>query len=690
MKSWHDLETYSEVPITNGTHSYAEKAEILLWTYAVEDGPVQVWDLTAEPGIPSGLSDILVSDMECWWHNGGMFDRVILKHAFPFADPIQRDRWRDTMVQALCHGLPGSLGTLCEIFNLPTDVAKDKRGKQLIQMFCKPQPANQKLRRKTRETHPVEWAEFIDYAKSDISAMRALHSKMPKWNYPNNKFELDLWHRDQDINMRGVYVDIDLARGAIAAVDVAQKGLADRVAEATDGEVQAATQRDKLLQHILAEYGVSLPDMTSATLERRLADPDLPEGVRELIGIRLQASVSSVSKYKRLLKGVSSDGYIRGLLQFSGAPRTQRWAGRLLQPQNFLRPTLPQADVDFGIEAFKIGCADLIADNVMELAANCMRGVIIAPPGKKIVVSDLSNIEGRAAAYLAGEAWKLTAFRQYDDGTGPDLYVMAYAKAFRVALDSVDKDQRQIGKVMELAFGYAGGVGAWLTFAAAYGIDLQDLTDRVLDTLPSDVCEEAQGFWDWSVETKRNTFGMSRETFIVCDGLKRVWRHAHPRIENLWRELENAARDAIANPGIAFAARLVLIIREGNWLRIMLPSGDCLSYPSPRVDDSGAISYLGMNQYTHKWSRIKTYGGKLFENTCQKFARNCMAHNMPRIEEAGYDVRLTVHDEIITYAPDEPEFNAEHLSALLANTLKWAPEMPLAAAGFESYRYRKG
>lgn len=686
MKTWHDLETYSTVPITAGAHAYAEKAEVLLWAYAVEDGPVKVWDVTEGKKMPVDLEQIVLNDGEMWWHNGGMFDRVVLANVMPVVyNNIERTRWRDTMVQALCHGLPGALGTLGDIFKLDANQAKDKRGRQLILMFCKPKKDGT---RNTRLTHPVEWREFKEYAASDINAMRALHRKMPKWNYPNNEFELSLWQLDQKINMRGVCVDTILATKAIKAVNAAQIILAAAVREKTDGEVEAATQRDKLLRHVLQAHGVALPDLQASTLKRRIEDSNLPVAVRELLELRLQSATSSTSKYKRVIGGASADGRLRGLLQFSGASRTQRWAGRLFQPQNIMRPNLPQEEIDFGIEAIKNGCEDLITDNVMRLAANCMRGVVTVPPGKKLVVSDLSNIEGRAAAYLAGETWKIQAFRDFDAGIGPDLYLLSYANAFRVPVAGVTKQQRQIGKVMELAFAYGGGVGAWLTFAAAYNIDLDALTAQVYDTLPNDVRSEAENMYRWSIDTKRPTYGMAEKTFIVCDGLKRVWRRAHPAICSMWPALESAAKRAINTTETYCAGEHVSFVKNGAWLRMLLPSGDCLAYPAAKIND-GAITYMGMNQYSQKWSMIYTYGGKLFENLCQKFARNIMAHNMSRIDDAGYQIVLTVHDELITEAPDNKNFTETTLSKMLAVPPMWAKEIPLAAAGFESKRYKK-
>lgn len=687
-----DLETYSDVPITHGTHTYAQGAEILLFAWAIDDGPVSVWDVTSDDPIPAQLYAALVDlGVKLCAHNSH-FDRTILRH---FADArlsgVRKRvgaprRWRDTMVKALAHSLPGALGDLCEILKIPTDKAKDKAGKQLIQLFCKPRPATSKIRRATSATHPEEWRRFVEYAALDIEAMRAIDKKLPAWNYQG--VELNLWHLDQRINDRGVAIDTELVQASIRAVDRAQKILAHRTQELTDGAVQAATQRDAMLKHLVAEYGVELPDLQMATLERRIADPDLPLELRELLAIRLQASTTSTAKYKTLARATSEDGRLRGTLQFNGASRTGRWAGRLFQPQNLPRPSLKQEQIDLGIEALKADAEDLLFPNVMELTSSAIRGCIIAPAGKKLVVSDLSNIEGRDQAWLAGEEWKLEAFRAFDAGTGHDLYKLAYAKSFGVEPGAVTKDQRQVGKVQELALGYEGGVGAFLTFAAAYSIDLEAMAEQARDAIPQNIINEANSALAWTKLNKRPTFGLSDRAWIVCDSFKRSWRYAHPAIASMWGELRDAVRQAITKPGVTYTCRALRIRRDGAWLRIRLPSGRFLCYPSPQVED-GQISYMGINQYSRKWSRLKTYGGKLFENVCQAVARDVLTHNMPAIEAAGYQIVLTVHDEVICEAPDSDEFNADHLSGLLSTNPPWAPGMPLAAGGFEAYRYRK-
>src|SRR3569833_787694 len=223
------------------------------------------------------------------WHNGGMFDRAVLKHAMPTVyEAVPIDRWHDTMAQAPAHSLPGSLDALCEILNVPQDQRKLKTGKQLIQLFCKPRPKSSVLRRATRSTHPVVWVLFLSFALAVFPSMRAVHKKLPTWNYSGA--EMALWQLDQAINMRGAAVDTELARAAIRAVERAQKHLAARTRELTNNQVESATKRDKLLAHLLVEYGVDLPDLQKSTLERRVDDPSLPWALRELLAIRLQAS----------------------------------------------------------------------------------------------------------------------------------------------------------------------------------------------------------------------------------------------------------------------------------------------------------------------------------------------------------------------------------------------------------------
>lgn len=602
-----DTETYSTTPIKHGGYRYTADCEAMLVTYALDDGPVQLWDATESMLMPNDLSDALEDQSVIITAHNSNFDRNVLKHALGF--DITIERFRCTMMRAMLHGLPGGLDKLSDIFKLG-DKAKDKKGHALLMMFCKP---NKHGGRNTRETHPEEWDGFKRYAVHDIIAMRELDRLLPKWNCSAS--ELSYWYLDQRSNDRGVAIDTGLAEGALRAVNKEQRALKQRTRDLTNEELESTTKRDKMLEYMLEAYGVSLPDLQMATIERRLADPDLPIELKELLNIRLQASTTSTSKYTAMLKAVNDDGRVRGLIQFCGAIRTGRDAGRTVQPQNFpSRDLMPMADIENGIVLLQNDAADLVYDNVMKLTSSCLRQTLIAAPGKKLIAADLSNIEGRYLAWAAGEEWKVQAFRDFDTGEGHDLYVLAYSRAFRMEPEGVTKAERQIGKVMELALGFAGGVGAFLTFAAGYNLDLDNLAEVAYTSLPEDIRKEAEGFYEWTVKQKRSTFGLPPQVFVTCESFKRLWREAHPQIVGLWDGLESIVRQAVTQTGQTFTFGKFKARRDGQWLRLVMPSGRALCYPYPQVDDKGQISFMGVDQYTRKWQRIKTFGGKLVEN----------------------------------------------------------------------------
>jgi len=652
-----DTETFCETPIGNGTHAYAADAEVMIVSYAFDDEPAVSWDAVTEgvtlpPRVEAALADESINIVG---HNFAMFDRNVLRHN-DIIIPISRIH--DTMTQALAHGMPGGLDKLCDIYRVPAALAKSKEGRRLIMLFCKPLPKNRKLRRATPETHPVEWDEFLDYARLDIESMRHLYKHMPRWNYPDNKEEFALYCLDQTINDRGIAIDTELVDAAITTVAHEKGRLNAEVHVATDGELQSAMQRDLLLKRLLEAYGVGLPDMQKATLERRIMDPDLPLAARELLMLRLESSMTSVTKYKTLAKAVSDDGRFRGGLQFCGAPRTGRWSGRTFQPHNLPRPSRKAAAIEEAIEIIKSGVGDLLLDNTNSWLSDAIRGCIVAGEGNKLVVSDLSNIEGRVIAWLAGEDWKLRAFRDYDEGTGPDIYVQTAAGILNKPLDKITGLERQnYGKVPELACGFGGAAGAFAAMSAIFGLEMSD--------------EEV--------------------TEVV-----RAWRAKHPQIVSLWYGLEDAARRALDVPGTACRYRGVSFEKWRSWLLMHLPSGRrlCYAHPlivdHPKFENATSISYGGVNSYTRRWERLHTYGGKLAENGCQATARDVMACNMPAAEGAGYRIVLTVHDELVTETLDNPSMTPVGLSAILATTPRWADDtLPIAAAGYEAKRYRK-
>lgn len=628
-----DVETYNEVPIGVGTARYAETAELMVISYAIDDGPVEVIDLTSK-------SASTVAFMHAWHaadlvvaHNVP-FDRTILA-----TKGIERplNQWHCTQAQALAHSLPGALGKLSEIYNLG-DAAKDKAGRALIQLFCKPRPKTAKTRRATRDTHTVEWQQFLDYAGQDIVALRELYWKLPRWNLTPT--EREAWMLNMTINERGLFIDQDLATAAIATCERAKAVLQERTEDVTGTDL--SVQQTAQLKALLKAYGVDLPNMQASTLERRLEDPDLPEPVKELIQIRLETVQTSNAKWPKLLSSVSSDGRLRFTSQFCGASRTGRDSGRIFQPLNLPRPPKYLKGGTVFVEAIKRGMAELIYDNPMEVTSAALRGALVAPPGRKLVVADLNAIEGRVAAWVAGEQWKLDAYAR-----GEDLYVLSYAQSFGKRPEDVTADERQIGKVEELALGFGGAAGAFGTMSAAYGVTLSDA--RVAEVV-------------------------------------KAWRRANPKIVQCWWDLEYAVKSATTTDSGEWAYLNLRIKKQSAWLRIILPSGRSLSYAQPKIED-GQFTYMGLNQYTRKWERISSYGGKLFENVVQAIARDVLVEGMKRVEAIDYDIVLTVYDEIVA---ETAEYNCvEEMIDLLTTVPHWAPGLPLAANGFETDRYRK-
>lgn len=618
MILWLDLETYSETPITDGAYKYAGMAKVLLFSYAIDDAPARVCDVAHGEPLPDDVEAAL-RDPSCTLiaHNA-QFDRTILKMYRPVvADPR---RWKDSMIKAYSLSLPGSLGDLCAYFGLPTDKAKDKEGKALIQKFCLPRKSVSTLFDDADDLQYLpspdngDWQKFMNYARLDVEAMREIWKRMPSWN-DTPEFWAE-WHIDQDINDRGMRIDTELARCAVEACADAAKASNRRVREITNGAVNTAGQRDALIEYLNAN-GVPCTDLKKSSLEALLDDPSLPDDVRELVLVRCQGAKASVKKYDALLRSTCADGRLRGCLLFCGAQKTGRWAGRLFQPQNLPRGTLTPDQVEIAIDGFKHGMASTLYNGVPSVAASCLRGTIIAPPGEKLVVADLSNIEGRVLAWIAGEQWKLDAFRAYDRGEGVDLYKATYARTFGVKPEDVTKKQRQIGKVLELAMGYMGGVGSFLAFATMYGVDLKVLAEHTYEALPKSKIYEAHDQWDF-FSKKGATNDLDEDTWTALNAIKLAWRDAHPAIRKFWDETE-------LRVGAAFDASCFVppstypctFYNTTFGLACRLPSGRVMAYPRAELAEDGErclFKYYAPLRVRKGFAMCKTHAGKIVEN----------------------------------------------------------------------------
>lgn len=727
-----DFETFSGADLKKvGSYAYAEHptTEVLVCTYAFDDEPVQVWDCTDGSDMPGDLHRALRrlvkpnSRIKMVWHNGGLFDRLIMKHCWGFDIPVSNTI--DTMIWAFRHALPGSLEALCEVLGVSADNAKDKRGKALIKRFSKPTPKNYKIRRYTSETHPDEWALFIKYAVSDITAMREVFHKLPRWG--NSEFEDRVLELDQLINDRGFKVDVELAEAAIEAVEKHKAQLQEEAQRKYGGSL---TGNDFL--PILRELAPAhrIHNAQKSTLNDLLADDDLPDDARTIIEMRLGAASTASTKYNPLLLGRSSDDRRRGCLQYGGAKRTLRWAGKGFQPQNLARGYYHDDELDKGISALLKGRAHRRFD-VAKLTASTVRSCIIPEAGHKFVVADYSNVEGRGLAWLAGEETALDTFR-----AGLDIYCVTAGKMFGMDPDDIKKnfkEIRQIGKACELGLGYEGGVGAFVTFAKNLGLDLIEMAKTMDGTFPDHIWAATARGYEWAriQEAKRPphpgekddrpSYILDKKVWRTCDAIKRMWRESHPETVAFWRDLKDGILAAVRNPGREFWAgahlrrngeRAIRIWRTvefdssgrkvpGWWLCMELPSGRILSYPGigvsvtketdedGRVNTNVRIKYQGENQLTRQWTTLYTHGGKACENIVQALCRDLLAYAMINVEGGGYPIVLSVHDELVCETPDTPEYTVGELEKLMCALPEWAEGFPLVAEGQELKRYAK-
>ena len=673
-----DIETYSETPIKSGTAKYAEDAEVLLVAYAIDDGPSFVWDKTRDDKPADNLLVALHDpDVKIVAHNA-MFERHVLFYEPLFCHATQDiKRWHCTMVQAMLHGFPGSLSGVCQALSIPEDAQKGKEGRKLIGRFCSPAAKNHKADRYDRHSHPDEWRRFVEYARQDIVATREIHNRLPTWN---NSLDMPLWHIDQAINDRGFQVDTALANAGAAASIEEKEIIKARFTELVNGEVRSPTQRAVLHAYMTYRWSIDIPDTKRDTFEAYLRDdPDAPAELVELMQLVMSANKTSTAKYATMASAVSRDGRFRCGLAFSGAARTRRYAGRTFQPQNLPSRGLPaQDEIDAYAQALRDGNhRDKNVDHNMYASA-ALRNLIVAPEGRTLAVADYSAIEGRVLAWLAGETWKLRAYEE-----GQDIYKHTASAILGKPIDQITKDERNsFGKVPELALGYQSGAVGLSKFADMYGFKFLDFGDTIKRTSYQHYCK-AQEYWDlWGHE---NAKGMDRSEWLMCETVKLAWRGANRNITMLWGDMNQAVRGGGGPVGDLLHA---CFQKENGipYLTILLPSARRIAYARPHITDS-SISVEEVNSLTRQWGRSNTYAGRLVQNATQSVARDVLVDAIPGIEAAGFEVVLSVHDEIIAECPAGTD--GQDMGDIMAKGHSWTEGLPLEADGFTAHRYKK-
>jgi len=700
-----DTETYSTIggPGDVGAPKYTRHCSLLCagWQSVelengeiVDVGDYQSWD-SSDP------DPLAYQDLEVYTgllnnprilkiaHNS-QFDRLVLHHTL--SAPIDPEQWWCTATMALLHALPPSLEQLGKVLGLPEDQQKLKDGKKLIQRFCKPAPRNHKADRYDHESHPEEWARFLEYLRNDVVAMVEIYKRLPRINW--TKTEIGLWHLDQRMNDRGVRIDRELAQAGADFAVQSKEILRQRFAEITGGLTHG--QRAKCHQWLL-DRGVGVLDTRKETFEAIKDYYEWDDPRRSVMEIMIASNKSSTSKYRKALDCIDDDDTFRGMLRYAGASRTGRWAGRDMQLQNLPSRGIPkQSKIDVYTRALRDGVADLLyGDEAMLYGSAAIRNMLIPRPGHKFTVSDLSNIEGRKVAWFAGEQWKLDAFRAFDRGDGPDLYNITATDIVGGDPWDVPKSIRNaFGKVPELAFGFQGGVVGMGTFCKAYGVTMAENWDTIRErTDERFVLFARENYDEWGAEKNPE---IEQKEWIARETIKLAWRAKHPATVQLWKDLSSAAKSAILDPGSWYKAGPLLSFTcrvhppTGiKWLFLRLPSGRYLCYPFARISDSGTIHYRGQHQQSGLWIDLKIYGGKFLENAAQGSACDVLKWQLPKMLDAGYFTLFTVHDEGIAEVPNENRFTAQGYSDLLKSDLPWSKGLPLAAAGEEVMMYQK-
>lgn len=653
-----DLKKY-----TVDKYIHSSDFELLFISYAVNNDVVNV-----EFQPYSSFTPLLTDDKYIKVMRDASFELAVIKKVFGI--DIKHSSFIDLSTQARSHSLPSSLSSLSALFQME-DLSNI--GSSLdIDNFCIPSIAGDFL---TRCDTDVDELDFVERAKNDVILLRDVFKKLPIWNYPLGQ-ELENYYVNRCLNNRGLSIDVDFVKSAVDQYEEYSTKIS-RIFEESFGF--RPTQNQKLLEYIRSFYP-AVNDVKRSTLEG-LRNSKLSK----LVNLKLKLCDAAPKKYVSVLKNVVG-GKIRGTLTFMGASKTGRDSGKIFQPQNLKRPELfkhlvnddeENEFIEKTITAFMSRGYEDIGYYMGEL----IRNVIIPSPGHKLVVSDLSNIEGRTLAYLSGESFKLKNYMMQDSGRLEyDNYILAYASIMGVSPSDVTKEQRSIGKVLELSLGYGGGIQAFKSFFDTSGMSYDDLTDRVLSHIENCGIAEKRLF-DSIDEKQCGKIFDNINHLKSCMYLIHKWREKHVNIVRFWKRLEIAFSYCCRTKKDVIVNHLEISYR-GDYLRIRLPSGRYLCYFRARSNMTYIAPYGSSSQ------RIKTHGSKLAENVSSGMARDIIYHNARKIEKAGFKLVMLVHDEVITEAREDTKYTASYLSTLLSTPVEWAINLPLKAMGFESYRYK--
>ena len=638
-----DIETYSEVDLPKcGVYAYAEHPsfEILLFAYAFDDEETQVVDLKCGEQLPPRVLDALTDPAITKTAFNAAFERTCIGRCL--GKRLDAAQWQCTAVQSAMLALPLSLEGVGEVLGI--ERKKLKEGGDLVRYFslpCKPTKANGQRTRNLPEHAPEKWQRFKEYCVRDVDAEREIRAKLQ--GYPIPAKEQELYRLDQEINDRGIMVDPVLVARAIECDEQYREKTTKRAYELTG---LANPNSPAQLKEWLEGQGTQVDTLDKKAVCALL--PDAEGDVLEVLRLRLLMAKTSVKKYEAIRRSVCADGRVHGLLQFYGANRTGRWAGRLVQIQNLPQNHIP--DLALARDLVKAGrYADIEAlyESTPNVLSELIRTAFVPRPGCRFIVADFSAIEARVIAWLAGEQWRLEVFRQ-----GGDIYCASASKMFHVPVEKHGQNShlRQKGKIAELALGYGGAVGA-LTAMGALDMGLAE------EELPP---------------------------------LVRQWREANPHIIRLWAQVENAAMTAVREKARVRLGRLTFHCRSGM-LFITLPSGRKLCYVKPRIQTNrfggDGLTYEGVGE-GKKWTRIETFGGKLTENIVQATARDLLAEAMLRLRDAGLEIVMHVHDEAVLEVPIGHS-SVDEVCALMAEAPAWADGLPLRADGYECEFYKK-